>query len=145
MEPEAAPRWQRTSLLVIAWVNGVSALVGMVGLTVGGGMGIPRRWLDGSIFTSYFWPGVILGVVVGGVQALALAAQHRGLRLVWGMHAAAGLTMNNDRGRAHTRSVSRNSYVCARAAHSDELSGWCGGRLCEPGRHRAQAAGGFTA
>lgn len=87
------PRALRIGLYVIAWFNLLSALVGMVGLTVGGGLGIPLEWLEGSIFASYFWPGVILGVVVGGVQAIALAAQYGRYRLAWGLHAAAGLTM----------------------------------------------------
>ncbi|KAB1894103.1 hypothetical protein F6W69_03880 [Microbacterium oxydans] len=65
----------------------------MVGLTVGGGMGLPPEWLDGSIFDSYVWPGIILGVVVGGVQALALVAQFGRFGVAWAMHAAAGLTM----------------------------------------------------
>ncbi|MEZ3161504.1 hypothetical protein AB1K54_13320 [Microbacterium sp. BWT-B31] len=83
----------RVGLYVIGWFNLLSAAVGMVGLTVGGGLGIPLEWLDGSVFTSYFWPGVILGVVVGGTQALALAAQYGRYRLAWGLHAAAGLVM----------------------------------------------------
>lgn len=83
----------RIVLAVIAWFNLVSALVGMVGLTIGGGLGIPLEWLDGSIFDSYFWPGVILGLVVGGAQALALIAQYARYRLAWGLHAAAGLVM----------------------------------------------------
>ncbi|MDQ1130426.1 hypothetical protein [Microbacterium sp. SORGH_AS_0888] len=83
----------RIALYVIAWFNAVSALIGMVGLTVGGGLGIPLEWLEGTIFRSYVWPGVILGVVVGGTQALALVAQYRRFRLAAGMQAAAGLVM----------------------------------------------------
>ncbi len=91
---EVAPsRALRMTLAGVAWFNLVSALVGMVGLTVGGGLGIPMEWIEGSIFSSYFWPGIILGVVVGGVQALALAAGYGRFRVVWGLHAAAGLTM----------------------------------------------------
>jgi integral membrane sensor domain MASE1 len=78
------PRALRVTLAVVAWFNLVSALVGMLGLTVGGGLGIPLDWLEGSIFTSYFWPGIILGVVVGGVQALALVAQYGRFRVAWG-------------------------------------------------------------
>jgi len=87
------PRAPRIALYVLAWFNLASALVGMVGLTLGGGMGIPLEWLAGSAFHSYLWPGIILGVVVGGVQALALVAQYRRYRLAWGLHAAAGLVM----------------------------------------------------
>ena len=83
----------RIALAAIAVFNLASALAGMVGLTIGGGMGIPMEWIEGSAFDSYVWPGVILGVVVGGVQALALVAQFGRFSLAPGMHAAAGLTM----------------------------------------------------
>lgn len=89
----AVPRSLRVSLQVVAWFNLASALAGMIGLTVFGGMGIPSEWMEGSGFTSFFWPGIILGVVVGGAQALALAAQLSSRRLAWGLHAAAGLVM----------------------------------------------------
>lgn len=92
--PHAGPsRALRVTLYVVAWFNLASALIGMVGLTAGGGLGIPLEWIEGTIFRTYFWPGVILGVVVGGVQALALIAQYRRYRLAWGMQAAAGLVM----------------------------------------------------
>jgi hypothetical protein len=56
-------------------------------------MGLPREWIEGSAFDSYLWPGVILGVVVGGIQALALGAQYRRYALAAGLHVAAGLVM----------------------------------------------------
>ena len=87
------PRALRFGLIGIAAFTLISALAGMVGLTVGGGMGLPLEWIEGSIFDSYLWPGVILGIVVGGVQALALVAQFRGYTVAWGLHAAAGLIM----------------------------------------------------
>ena len=90
---DASSRRLRLALLVSSWFSLVSALAGMIGLTVGGGMGLPPEWLDGTGFTSYLWPGVILGVVVGGVKAVALAASHRRLRVAPGLHAAAGLVM----------------------------------------------------
>lgn len=77
---------------MVAWCNLASALLGMAGLTLGF-MPIPTEWIEGSVFTSYVWPGVILGVIVGGSQALALAAQYGRYRLAAGMHAAAGLVM----------------------------------------------------
>jgi len=81
------------ALQFVAWFQVVSAVIGMFGLTVGGGLGLPLAWLEGSGFDSYFWPGIILGVVVGGVQALALVAHYRRLALTAGLHAAAGLVM----------------------------------------------------
>lgn len=85
-------RWVGVSLQVVAWFNLASALLGMAGLTLGY-MPIPTEWIEGSVFTSYVWPGIILGVVVGGSQALALAAQYGRYRLAAGLHAAAGLVM----------------------------------------------------
>lgn len=83
----------RVALQVVAWFSLASAVFGMLGLTLGGGMGIPLAWLEGTPFTGYAVPGIILGVVVGGAQAVALVAQYLRLRLAWGMHAAAGLVM----------------------------------------------------
>lgn len=80
-------------LLVVAWFNLVSALIGMVGLTFANGMGIPLEWIEGTIFTSYFWPGIILGVIVGGSQAIAVAAHYGRYQLAWGLHVTAGLIM----------------------------------------------------
>lgn len=93
MQPSSSSRFLRVALAAVAWFNLVSAVVGMAGLTLGGGLGIPLEWIEGSVFDSYFWPGVILGVVVGGVQVLALVAQYGRYRLAWGLHAAAGLVM----------------------------------------------------
>ncbi|GAB3396064.1 hypothetical protein GCM10027568_29390 [Humibacter soli] len=86
-------RGLRIALAAVAWFNLVSALVGMIGLTIGGGLGIPTEWIEGSVFSSYLWPGIILGLVVGGTQALALVAQYGRFRLAPGVHAAAGMTM----------------------------------------------------
>lgn len=80
-------------LATMAWFNLLSALLGMAGLTIGGGLGIPLGWIEGTVFTSYFWPGVILGVVVGGIQALALVAQYARFQVAWGLHVTAGLVM----------------------------------------------------
>lgn len=81
------------ALQILAWFSALSAAAGMLGLTVGGGLGLPLEWIDGTVFTSYFWPGLILGVVVGGSQVLALVAQYGRFTLAAGLHAAAGLIM----------------------------------------------------
>ncbi len=83
----------RVLMLVVAWFHIVSVMVGVVGLTIGGGLGMPLALLEGSIFTSFVGPAVILGVVVGGSQVLALVAQYGRFRVAWGLHAAAGLIM----------------------------------------------------
>ena len=38
-------------------------------------------------------PGIILGIIVGGSQALTLVAHFRRYTLAWGLHGAAGLIM----------------------------------------------------
>lgn len=90
-----APSWVRVSLLVVAFFNLLSAIAGGYGLISGGivTMGLPLSLLDGSPFSNYFWPGVILLVVVGGTQALAIVAQFRRAALYAGLHAVAGFGM----------------------------------------------------
>lgn len=75
-------------LLAVGWFNLMSALVGGVGLVVSNGMGMPLAWLRGSPFESYVGPGLILLLVVGGTQALAVLLQQR--RRPW-YPAAAGV------------------------------------------------------
>ncbi|MBN9177549.1 MAG: hypothetical protein J0I43_09320 [Microbacterium sp.] len=87
------PRGIRVALAALAWFQLASALVGGAMGVFFGGAGVPQEWLDRSGFSSFVWPGVILGVVVGGVQALALFALHGRYRLAAGMSAAAGLVM----------------------------------------------------
>jgi hypothetical protein len=60
-------------LLVVLFLNGIGG--------VGGGIGVmkdalpfPQLWLDGTPFRSYFLPGLILCVVVGGTQLFAAYA-----------------------------------------------------------------------
>ncbi len=87
------PRALRVLLQIVGWFSIVSVLIGVVGLTAGGGLGMPIESLEGSIFSSFVGPAVILGVVVGGSQVLALVAQYGRFRLTGGLHAAAGLIM----------------------------------------------------
>jgi hypothetical protein len=71
----------RRVLLGVGVFNALSALVGGALLIIGGftggsgGMGIPLSVLDDTPFTTFLWPGVILAVVVGGTQVLAVALQ----------------------------------------------------------------------
>lgn len=87
------PRALRAALLAVAAVSAVSALAGMVGLILGDGMGLPRSALDATPFDSWVWPAIILGVVVGGTQLLAVVAQVLRLSLAWSLHAASGLVL----------------------------------------------------
>lgn len=85
----------RVTLVVVALFNLVSALAGCVLLVVAGGdsVGMPNEWLARTPFPSWAWPGLILGVVVGGTQLVALIAQRGRYVLAWGLYAASGLVM----------------------------------------------------
>ena len=65
------------ALLIVGWFNLVSALGGGIGLIVANGMGMPLSLLDDSPFDSFVIPGLILLLIVGGTQALAVLLQHR--------------------------------------------------------------------
>lgn len=64
----------RGALLAVGVFNALSAIGGGIGLLTPGSMGLPLRLLEGSVFTSYLWPAIVLIVVVGGTQALAVVA-----------------------------------------------------------------------
>jgi hypothetical protein len=71
----------------------LSALIGAVLAIAANGAGVPLEYLKNSPFSSYFVPGLILGVVVGGTQlaaAIALLAK-RGIALL--LSAIAGFGM----------------------------------------------------
>ena len=77
-------------LLVIGVFNAVSAFGGGVPLIIrpdGTAMSMPVSLLDGTPFASFLWPGIVLFVVVGGTQTLAVVAQLRRSR--WAAPAAA--------------------------------------------------------
>jgi hypothetical protein len=58
------------------------AFAGGIGM-MGGGLDLPSDWLDGTPFSDYFFPGLILFVVVGGSMLAASLA-------VWSRHLFAG-------------------------------------------------------
>jgi hypothetical protein len=57
-------------LLVLFLANGVSALAGGIAV-MKAIMPFPEVWLEGTPFHSYFLPGLILCVIVGGSQLAA--------------------------------------------------------------------------
>jgi len=67
-------RWPLVVLLVLiafnAWGGGYYGLSGAVG--------VPTAWLEGTPFQSYFWPSLILLLVVGGTMAGAALSVARG-------------------------------------------------------------------
>lgn len=55
----------------LEFLIGISAVAGGIALITLNGLGMPVIWLDHSPFASYFWPGVILSLIVGGTYLLA--------------------------------------------------------------------------
>jgi hypothetical protein len=65
-------------LIVFVAFGALSALIGAVLAIAANGAGVPLEYLKNSPFSSYFVPGLILGVGVGGTQlaaAIALVAK----------------------------------------------------------------------
>jgi len=83
----------RVALIVVGAFNALSAVGGGIGLLTPGSMGIPLEIIEGSVFTSYLWPAVILIVVIGGTQLLAVIAELRRARTAPFWAAVAGFGM----------------------------------------------------
>ena len=62
------------TLTVLVAFGALSALVGAVLAIATNGACVPLEYLNNSPFSSYFIPGLILGVVVGGTQLAAAIA-----------------------------------------------------------------------
>jgi hypothetical protein len=88
--PRAIPR---VALIVVCMFNALSAVVGGVGLLVPGSMGIPLSMIQGSPFNSFLWPALVLLVIVGGSQVLALVEvlRRRESALFWPSVAGFGM------------------------------------------------------
>jgi hypothetical protein len=67
----ATRRFSQQALLIVGFLNLMSAAAGGAGIAATNGLGMPKSWLAGSPFASYLWPGLVLLVVVGGTQAIA--------------------------------------------------------------------------
>lgn len=65
-----AARFTLGALLAFAALNAFAGAY--YGLT--GAKGVPKEWLEGSPFSDYFIPSLVLGVVVGGSFLLAAVA-----------------------------------------------------------------------
>jgi hypothetical protein len=73
----AAIRYSLGALLAFGAVNAFGG--GYFGLS--GAEGVPREWLEGSPFSDYFVPSLILLVVVGGSFSVAATLVFAGLRI----------------------------------------------------------------
>jgi hypothetical protein len=90
---ERHPTLTWTVLTVVVTFNAVSAVGGAIAIFLTDGLGMPKSFLAGSPFTSFFVPGLVLLAVVGGTQVMAaiLLFRRRPLALFWA--AFAGFTM----------------------------------------------------
>jgi hypothetical protein len=81
-----------TGLVGLLSFGAVSAIAGGIGL-LGNGIEFPLDWLDGSPFSDFTIPGIILAAIVGGSQLFAAVAMLR--RVEWSQSAAviAGVVM----------------------------------------------------
>ena len=88
--PNALVRW---SLITIGAFNALSAVGGGIGLLTPGSMGIPLYVIEGSVFPDFTWPAILLIVVIGGTQALAVVAELRRAKSAHFLSALAGVAM----------------------------------------------------
>jgi len=77
-------------LSIIECLVGISAVVGGYNLIATDGMHLPKVWLSHSIFSTYFWPGVILFTIVGGTYLVAAITMWRGSKYYRELSAVAG-------------------------------------------------------
>jgi hypothetical protein len=70
----------RSVLLILDLSAAVSTILGGIAIVFGLD-NFPREWLAGTPFSDYLIPGLILGLVVGGLAAIAAVATARNARL----------------------------------------------------------------
>ncbi len=66
-----ARRAEGIALLALQVFATLSAIAGGIAL-LAGTIDLPAEWLDGSLFSDYSIPGIILAALVGGTQLVAL-------------------------------------------------------------------------
>lgn len=83
------------ALVVLCAFDALSAVGGAVAIVATGGMGMPMSMLANGPFDSFFWPGVILGLVVGGTHLIAavLLIRRRESAFFWASVAGFGLVV----------------------------------------------------
>ena len=58
-------------LAILLIFTGVISVISGIMMIVTNGMGLPLTWLEGTVFTSYLLPGLILLIIIAGVAFLA--------------------------------------------------------------------------
>lgn len=79
-------------LSVLQWLVALNAFGGGA-FGLAGAPGLPREWLDGSPFSSYLIPSLVLIVAVGGVHAVAAVRFWQGYPRAWLLGRAAGVIL----------------------------------------------------
>ncbi|MFB2580446.1 hypothetical protein ACEXQD_04280 [Herbiconiux sp. P15] len=87
------PAITRRLLAALLLFGAVSAVGGGILGVAFGGAGVPLEYLEGTPFTSFVWPGLILGVVIGGTQSVAAIAVLRRHPLAMAAASVAGFGM----------------------------------------------------
>ena len=92
---ERTQRIARVTLVVLLAFGAVSAIGGAIALLLTNGLGMPAAMLDGSPFSSFVIPALVLLVVVGGTQTVGLVLLARRSRTapLWSAIAGFGMTV----------------------------------------------------
>lgn len=97
MNPQASGRPAAvTALTLLVGLQGLSGLAGGIGLVAdptGRSLGIPLAWLQGSPFSDYFIPGVILLVVLGVLPLFVVYGLWGGRPWAWVGSAFVGVAL----------------------------------------------------
>jgi len=82
-------------LVVVSVFHALSAVGGGIGMVVADGLSMPKALLATSPFSTFFVPGLILAVVVGGTQTMASVRllQRRSSALLWSAVAGFGMVI----------------------------------------------------
>lgn len=83
----------RWALVALAVFTALSALGGGIALLIPGALPIPTRVLEGSVFTDFTVPALLLGIVIGGTQVVAAVTELRRSPLALFWSAFAGFAM----------------------------------------------------
>ena len=93
MQPSILTRIAWRTLLAVVIFNAISAVGGAIAMFFTDGLGMPQSALDGSPFTSYFLPALILLIAIGGTQTLAAVQLLRRRKSCFFWTAVAGFAM----------------------------------------------------